>query len=734
MTAMLFARAFGTTSTLQASKVAAQFAVRFSRSNSTAASSSSSQSSSHDVEPATGRSFSSLKGVISNETYNALVGDMKLQNMTSVQEEVLSLLPEIAEPYDPKTVVTESSPPRDLLVRAKTGTGKTVAFLIPAIEARLKAAEKAGKQALLDAGLMNDRNLERRAREKFQKDTVGALIISPTRELATQTANEAIKVLRYHKDLNVSLFTGGINKRLQMRTWMKSSRDIVVATTGRLRDLLNSEPDVLKSIRGTQTFILDEADTMLDMGFRDDIHAIQQELAPSPQRQTFLFSATVSPVIKQVSKSVLSPNMKYIDCVKSDDSPVHAHVPQYHTVLPNAAAQIPHILRLIAHDQLTNPKSRIVLFLPTTRMTQLFSTIVRELSQALPRRPQIYEIHSKRTMDSRVSASDRFRKDKSPASILITSDVSARGVDYPGVTRVIQVGIPSSSDQYIHRVGRTGRQGSISGRGDLVLLPWEIGFLTWQLTDVPIKPLTTGELQTQLEELSTKIDSGEITMDLHGMRTPLVPRISEYDNAHLEILPRFEEDAIKETFMSMLGYYFARSSDLRVTKNVILAGCKDWSTGAGGLEVPPYVSEAFLNKLGFGDGKYSTKNYGMQSNNRRDFRKPIWEARGSIRQARTEKQEWIKGGQSGFSSRDQVWSPGDDRRRSQGSGGDHRTPSRSQPWSSGGDRRTPSRSQPWSSGGDRRTPSRGSDREYPARNQSWSRNNGSDGGRSAASY
>ncbi|KIK58407.1 hypothetical protein GYMLUDRAFT_86278 [Collybiopsis luxurians FD-317 M1] len=646
MTFTLFARASGASASLRSSRVAVQLAFRYARFNSTAASLAPSPTSStpstldSDAEPTSGRPFSALKGVIADKTFKALVDDMKMKTMTPVQEEVLSLLPEIAEPYDSKSNIT-----RDLLVRAKTGTGKTIAFLVPAIEARIKAIEKAGKQAVIDAGLRDDPQLEARARAKFQRENVGALILSPTRELATQIANEAIKLLKHHDDMHVRLFTGGVNKRLQMRDWMRGSRDIVVATTGRLRDLLNSEADILKSVRGTQTFILDEADTMLEMGFRDDIHAIQQELVPSPQRQTLLFSATVAPVIRQVAKSVLAPANHHIDCVKSDDSPVHAHVPQYHTVLPNAAAQIPHLLRLIAHDHLTNPKqSKIILFFPTTRMTQLFSTVLRELAYVLPRRPEIYEIHSKRNMEARVKASKAFRTDRSSASILITSDVSARGVDYPGVTRVIQVGIPSSAEQYVHRVGRTGRQGGTVGRGDLVVLPWEVGFLTWQLTEVPIKPVTSGELKAQVEDLSKKVDQDEIHVDTRTTRTPLSPRLPEYESAPLELMPRFDEQAIRETFTSLLGYYLGKSGELRVTRNVILEGIKAWTMDACGLKVPPFVSDEFLAKLGLGDGKYSTKRYGMKPSGGWNARKdrPIWEGRGNVKRKMKERDEWVR--------------------------------------------------------------------------------------------
>ena len=96
---------------------------------------------------------------------------------------------------------------------------------------------------------------------------------------------------------------------------------------------------------------------------------------------------------------------------------------------------------------------------------------------------------------SRTRTSEAFRSQRSGAAILVSSDVSARGVDYPGVTRIIQIGISGSSEQYVHRIGRTGRAGT-GGRGDLVLLPWEMGFLSTQLGDMPLKPLTVGDLST----------------------------------------------------------------------------------------------------------------------------------------------------------------------------------------------------------------------------------------------
>lgn len=173
--------------------------------------------------------------------------------MTSVQEEVLPLLPELAEPLESHQVGSHTGTlARDLLVRAKTGTGKTLAFLVPAIEARIKAVDAAGKKAVKDAGQESDPTLEAKARTRFARDTVGTLIISPTRELATQIANEALRLSHHHKGFEVRLFTGGMSKGRQMRDWMTGRRDIVVATPGRLRDLLTTESEVKRGISYTQ--------------------------------------------------------------------------------------------------------------------------------------------------------------------------------------------------------------------------------------------------------------------------------------------------------------------------------------------------------------------------------------------------------------------------------------------------------------------------------------------------
>ena len=174
----------------------------------------------------------------------------KLTHMSPVQAEVFRLLPQLADP-NPEASDDRPRPPRDLLVRAKTGTGKTLAFLVPAIESRLRSIEEHVKQAVIDSGLERTRSLEARIAKSFARDYVGTLILSPTRELATQIATEASRLSSVH-GMGVVLFTGGTGKGQQMRHWINSRRDIVVATPGRLQDVLNSEPDVANSLSKTK--------------------------------------------------------------------------------------------------------------------------------------------------------------------------------------------------------------------------------------------------------------------------------------------------------------------------------------------------------------------------------------------------------------------------------------------------------------------------------------------------
>lgn len=425
--------------------------------------------------------------------------------------------------------------------------------------------------------------------------------------------------------------------------------------------------------------ILDEADTLLEFGFRDDIEMIRDCLPPTPQRQTFLFSATLGANIREIARDSLARNHLYINCVSEDTSPVHAHIPQYHTILPAPNQQISHILRTIAHDQLTHPgSSKVIVFLPTTKVTELFSDILREVGRdSLPARTRVYEIHSKRNMNQRSTTNKNFRADTSAACVLVTSDVSARGVDYPGVTRVIQVGIPSSPEQYVHRVGRTGRAGATKGRGDLILLPWEMGYVSRTLSHIPLKPVTVAELTSQTKELAAKFDENPtaffppsppappsskkdrgrrdpVSVGPRSFNTPTAALLEEIDKTVSDLIMKLDEEQVIEAAVAMMGFYAGKVAELRTSKMTILEGIQAWAMEAGGASRPPHIPRSILAGDGSrrppprerflksewgssrGDGGFSRDRYGDRSaggygdrqRSGLNVRRP-WEGRGS---------------------------------------------------------------------------------------------------------
>ena len=346
------------------------------------------------------------------------------------------------------------------------------------------------------------------------------------------------------------------------------------------------------------------------MGFRDDIDAIAEYLLKPPERQTFFATATVSPSVNQAAERLMSSNREIINSTTEHDD-THSTVSQYHTIVPSAADLFPHILRLIARSQMVERSSKVIIFCQTTRMAQLLSTMLRALApHILPggEDTQVFEVHSMRPQDTRSTELFNFRKLRGQPSILVTTDLVVRSNEVGNPAHVIQIGIPSSGPVYFSRVGKALQVPQ--GRSDLVLLPWEIGFMTWQLTEAEIKPLALNELKRDVVELATNRDA-KLGSELKD--APIKPSLPLIENIETEIAAlrsRLDEDAIKETFASLLGYYISKSPELRCQKPIIVQGLKDWTVDACGMLAAPYVSDAFLNRLGMRDGR--TKYFGEQ--------------------------------------------------------------------------------------------------------------------------
>jgi ATP-dependent RNA helicase MSS116 len=356
--------------------------------------------------------------------------------------------------------------------------------------------------------------------------------------------------------------------------------------------------------------IIDDADTMFEMGFRDDIDAIAEYLPKPPQLQTFFATATVPLAVNQAVERLMSPNCEIINpTIEYDDT--HSAVSQYHTIVPSAADFFPHILRLIARTQIVGRSSKVIIFCQTTRVAQLLSTILRALApKILPggEDTQVFEVHSMRPLEARSTELFNFRKHRGQPSILVTTDLVVRSNEVGHPDHVIQIGIPSSGPIYFSRVGKALHVPQ--GRSDLVLLPWEIAFMTWQLTEVKIKPLTLNELKRDVVELATTMDAKLASNSKDPPIDPALPLVENIETEIDALKSRLDEDAVKETFASLLGYYIPKSPELRCQKSIIVQGLKDWTTDACGMLAAPYVSDAFLNRLGMRDGR--TKYFGEQ--------------------------------------------------------------------------------------------------------------------------
>ncbi|CAG7847185.1 DEAD-box ATP-dependent RNA helicase 31 [Serendipita indica DSM 11827] len=525
--------------------------------------------------------FASLKQKLHQRSYEAItVRPFRHTHATEVQHRVLSLMPGLADPGSEK-----SGNRKDLLIVSEKGTGKSLSFLIPAIEA--------------SPGVVGNKSLETQLKREYAFSRVGTLILSPTRELATTTANESILLSRHHPGIETRLFVGGVSKRIQLRDWVMGRKDIVVTTPGRLRDLLITEPAVADAVKHTRLLVIDDAEQLLEEGYRDDIDGIIKYLPSSPERQTFVVTDTMSTAVQQLVKRVLDPDFISVDVAPEYKSP-HSDTPQFHTILPSAEHQLPHLMKLLAHEQMKNPqRSKTIIYLPTTRMTQLFTTLVHELrSSCLPagEETRVYSIHSMLSMLQRTQALDGFVNENSGHSILVTTDLSSQTIQFPKTTRVIQIGIPSSDPLYFLRLGHAARGSGTHGRGDLVLLPWEMGYLTWQLTHAPLEPLTVDELDEEIKRRAGKLDHE------------------------------------KEAAFSSTNSLKSLSGEVRAQRPVLVQGVKDWTTQACGLPHAPFVSDAFLARLGMTDGR--TKRFGKGEDGRRTESfspaRGVWEGRGRV--------------------------------------------------------------------------------------------------------
>ncbi len=332
-----------------------------------------------------------------------------------------------AKGYDTPTPIQAQAIPsvlmmKDLIAIAQTGTGKTASFVLPMIDILAHGRRRA----------MMPRSL----------------ILEPTRELAAQVA-ENFEAYGKNHDLKMALLIGGVQMGDQVKA-LNEGVDVLIATPGRLMDLFERGKILLT---GCDLLVIDEADRMLDMGFIPDIETICSKLPAN--RQTLLFSATMPPPIKKLADKFLS-NPKYIEVARPAST--NTQIAQFKVPVASSRGKRDVLRSLLKTDNVV-----------TAMIFCNRKTTVRDLNKSLQRHGfASAEIHGDMDQPQRLAELQRFKD--GAVNILVCSDVAARGLDIKGVSHVFNFDTPWHPDDYVHRVGRTGRAGA-TGRAFTLIAP-----------------------------------------------------------------------------------------------------------------------------------------------------------------------------------------------------------------------------------------------------------------------
>ncbi|KAK4688634.1 ATP-dependent RNA helicase DDX10/DBP4, partial [Tremellales sp. Uapishka_1] len=376
---------------------------------------------------------------------------------------------------NPTPIQSLSIPPslqqRDVLGSARTGSGKTLAFLIPLLE----------RLYLLKWGPM---------------DGLGAVVISPTRELAVQTFTQLREIGQYHS-FSAGLVIGG--KPLKEERDRLGRMNILVATPGRLLQHLDSTVGFESA--GVKVLVLDEADRLLDLGFLPALRAIlshfpsiQADSSTRPERQTLLFSATQSKDLAALAKVSLHDPL-YINCNKpGEEGVMPANLEQFYAVVG-----LERKLDALWGFVKSHLKMKGVVFVTSGKQVRFIFETFKRLHPGLP----LLHLHGKQKQPTRMSIFQRFSS--ATSALLICTDIASRGLDFPSVDWVVQLDCPDDADTYIHRVGRTARYES-EGKALCFLLPSEEQGMQarWaekgiEVKKIKIKESKMGKLEQQMQ-------------------------------------------------------------------------------------------------------------------------------------------------------------------------------------------------------------------------------------------
>lgn len=501
------------------------------------------------------------QNVVHPNIVRTLTGEMGLETMTEVQQ----------------ATINEALSGRDIIAQARTGTGKTLAFLLPILQNIINIDPRLVQRASGGRG------------PRTTADDIRALIISPTRELAEQIAQEARRLVK-NTGVIVQTAVGGTQKSAGLRAIQREGCHILVGTPGRLKDILSDSYTRVEA-PDLSALVFDEADRLLDQGFWPEIQEIMR-LLPTPaekDRQTMMFSATVPREVVDLVRRTLKPGFQYLKTVRDDEEPTHTRVPQRVVTVRGFENKLPALVELCSNaieaGQLPGgrPFKAIVYYNSTAEVT-LAASALRGLKapgsedQLGRKHPwpstKLFDIHAKLTQNARTYAADAFRRCDS--GILLSSDVTARGMDFPNVTHVIQMAIPPSREQYVHRIGRTARAGK-EGEGWLILSPEEAQEARHRLNRLPL-------------QAATSLATANLDLTQEGQIPAQAGAVLQMVQQAMRAVPMMDKFNVYKALLGVYGWLGNKQTLVRSMNNLAQYG---W-----GMQEPPTINPGLAQRLG----------------------------------------------------------------------------------------------------------------------------------------
>lgn len=444
---------------------------------------------------------------------------------------------------------------QDVITRAKTGTGKTFAFLIPMFQ-----------------HLINTR--------RDNPAAIKYVIVAPTRDLALQIETETRKIQVAHPILrrfHSLTLVGGTNFASGVTNLIRRRPQVVIATPGRLLDVLQRYEKHFKLV---DVKVLDEADRLLEIGFQQDLEKISSilnqvnENGPNHTR-TLLFSATLDAKVQNLSQSIMGKDeCLFLDTVDKNEPQAHEKISQSAIISENLGYSVLAAMDHVRTQVHANPNYKAILFTPTIKFTTLISELLHvQKDITVP----ILEFHGKKAQNVRTKMVQKFKRD--PSGVLVCTDIAARGLDFPDVAEVLQIGVPALLPQYIHRIGRTARAGK-EGKAILFMSKEEVPFL---------------------QRLS---EEAQIVIKDHKDYEPTLSTIEEFASE----FTNYEE--LVDALISTIAYYRTNARGYGFNDNRILRQiAESYGTLLNDKEMKLPISSNTLQKLGLNNNRFTSETF-----------------------------------------------------------------------------------------------------------------------------